>query len=61
MIIKGLKNNYSDNNCFLNVVIQSFYQLEPFREAMLKEKILHNHIGSPQNTCLKCELQVRET
>jgi hypothetical protein len=33
--VKGLHNGYGDNNCFLNVVIQSLYHLEGFRNSFI--------------------------
>lgn len=51
---KGLSNRIGENNCFLNVIIQSFYHLRPFRVGimMISE---HNH---PNENCIFCALKV---
>jgi uncharacterized UBP type Zn finger protein len=52
---KGLLNYLGENNCFLNVVIQSLWHLEAFRQKFTSEKELHKH----QEHCVYCSLEVR--
>lgn len=54
---KGLLNYLGENNCFLNVVIQSLWHLEAFRQKFTSEKELHKH----QEHCVYCSLEVRTT
>lgn len=34
-LVRGLRNDQGQYNCFLNVILQSLWHLRPFREAML--------------------------
>ncbi|CCI49805.1 unnamed protein product [Albugo candida] len=38
-IHRGLLNNTGENNCFLNVIIQSFWHLQPMRHFLLNAEI----------------------
>ncbi|KAK1313033.1 hypothetical protein QJS10_CPA06g00634 [Acorus calamus] len=49
----GLKNDVGEYNCFLNVIIQSLWQLKQFRDAYLRTSKSHLHIGDP---CVVCAL-----
>ncbi|CAN8278161.1 unnamed protein product [Cochlearia groenlandica] len=50
----GLQNEVGEYNCFLNVIIQSLWNLELFREEFLQSSTLeHNHVGDP---CVVCSL-----
>ncbi len=52
---KGLENRFGENNCFLNVVIQSLWHLKEFRRNF-KHQEKHNH---PKDTaCIFCALEV---
>ena len=51
---KGLLNYIGENNCFLNVVIQSLWHLDSFRLKFTSEKELHRH----QEHCVYCSLEV---
>ncbi len=50
---KGL-TNFGENNCFINVVIQSLWHLEPFRLKFTQEKERHRH----EEHCVYCALEV---
>lgn len=43
--MKGLRNHPGENNCFLNVVIQSMWHLKSFRMCM-KERVSHECLGN---------------
>ncbi|MCL7032655.1 hypothetical protein MKW94_021619 [Papaver nudicaule] len=48
----GLKNEAGDYNCFLNVIIQSLWQLKCFREEFLgRKKSLDVRVGDPCAVC----------
>ncbi|KAF8378375.1 hypothetical protein HHK36_029714 [Tetracentron sinense] len=50
----GLKNEVGEYNCFLNVVIQSLWHLQRFRDEFLKTSTsVHVHVGDP---CVVCAL-----
>ncbi|KAK3227758.1 hypothetical protein Dsin_007620 [Dipteronia sinensis] len=50
----GLENNSGENNCFLNVIIQSLWHLTEFRKQFMKgSKSDHAHVGAP---CVVCAL-----
>jgi len=52
---KGLENNIGENNCFLNVVIQSLWHLEEFKRRFtfaVKQKHIH------QDPCGYCSLEL---
>jgi len=57
---KGLKNFLGENNCFLNVVIQSLWHLEPFRSKFRNQKVQREHRSvepHPPN-CVYCALEI---
>lgn len=57
-IEKGLDNNFGQNNCFLNVVIQSLWHLESFcSKFRLWENHTHNDKYQREN-CPHCSLKV---
>ncbi|XP_024013421.1 uncharacterized protein LOC18021057 isoform X2 [Eutrema salsugineum] len=50
----GLQNEVGEYNCFLNVIIQSLWNLEMFRAEFLRSSTLeHHHVGDP---CVVCSL-----
>ncbi|XP_028784083.1 uncharacterized protein LOC114740118 isoform X2 [Neltuma alba] len=50
----GLKNEVGEYNCFLNVIIQSLWHLQRFREEFLsRSRSEHDHVGNP---CVVCAL-----
>ncbi|XP_023638015.1 uncharacterized protein LOC17886233 isoform X2 [Capsella rubella] len=50
----GLQNEVGEYNCFLNVIIQSLWNLELFRTEFLRSSTLeHHHVGNP---CAVCSL-----
>ncbi|XP_010503406.1 PREDICTED: uncharacterized protein LOC104780600 isoform X2 [Camelina sativa] len=50
----GLQNEVGEYNCFLNVIIQSLWNLELFRAEFLRRSTLeHHHVGDP---CVVCSL-----
>jgi len=52
---KGLKNSLGENNCFLNVVIQSLWHLDPFRKKFTNPEFKkHLH----QQNCVYCSLEI---
>lgn len=54
---KGLENFRGENNCFLNVVIQALWHLEPFRTkfgSVNGVKRPHNH----QEPCVYCSIEI---
>lgn len=56
---KGLVNNFGQNNCFLNVVIQSLWHLAPFREKFSTwETHTHDEAGITEEKCVHCSLKV---
>lgn len=56
---KGLVNSFGQNNCFLNVVIQSLWHLAPFREKFNSwETHTHDSAGITEDKCVHCSLKV---
>lgn len=57
---RGLENDLGDNHCFLNVVIQAFWNLQSFRKLLLNAS-WHQHDGEDQeiarSTCCYCALK----
>lgn len=54
---KGLSNPVGHHNCFLNVVIQVLWNLEPFRYAFISlDQKEHNH--AEEESCVFCALKV---
>ncbi|CAL9247237.1 unnamed protein product [Arabidopsis halleri] len=50
----GLQNEVGEYNCFLNVIIQSLWNLELFRAEFLQSSTQeHHHVGDP---CVVCSL-----
>ncbi|KAG2311533.1 hypothetical protein Bca52824_023090 [Brassica carinata] len=50
----GLRNEVGEYNCFLNVIIQSLWNLGMFRAKFLRSSTLeHHHVGDP---CIVCSL-----
>uniref|UniRef100_A0A0D9VPX1 USP domain-containing protein n=1 Tax=Leersia perrieri TaxID=77586 RepID=A0A0D9VPX1_9ORYZ len=49
----GLRNAAGEYNCFLNVIIQSLWHLERFRDGFLKTLPRHKHI---EDSCAVCAL-----
>uniref|UniRef100_A0A0D3BHY7 USP domain-containing protein n=1 Tax=Brassica oleracea var. oleracea TaxID=109376 RepID=A0A0D3BHY7_BRAOL len=50
----GLQNEVGEYNCFLNVIIQSLWNLGVFRAEFLRSSMLdHHHVGDP---CVVCSL-----
>uniref|UniRef100_A0A1J3E553 Inactive ubiquitin carboxyl-terminal hydrolase 54 n=1 Tax=Noccaea caerulescens TaxID=107243 RepID=A0A1J3E553_NOCCA len=50
----GLQNEVGEYNCFLNVIIQSLWNLGLFRAEFLRSSTLeHHHVGDP---CVVCSL-----
>ncbi|KAJ0241687.1 hypothetical protein HA466_0210770 [Hirschfeldia incana] len=50
----GLQNEIGEYNCFLNVIIQSLWNLRMFRDEFLRSSTLeHHHVGDP---CVVCSL-----
>ncbi|XP_027168616.1 inactive ubiquitin carboxyl-terminal hydrolase 53-like [Coffea eugenioides] len=50
----GLKNEIGEYNCFLNVIIQSLWHLQWFRDEFLRRSLSkHVHVGDP---CVVCAL-----
>ena len=54
---KGLVNNRGENNCFLNVVIQSLWHLESFRSTFFDWNI-HKCDRTNTAACVHCALKV---
>lgn len=52
--IKGLNNDVGLNHCFLNVVIQSLWQVAAFRERLISLDYTHVHKNNP---CVFCALR----
>eukprot|EP01104_Vermistella_antarctica_P001461 TRINITY_DN1150_c0_g4_i1.p1 TRINITY_DN1150_c0_g4~~TRINITY_DN1150_c0_g4_i1.p1 ORF type:complete len:130 (+),score=21.17 TRINITY_DN1150_c0_g4_i1:158-547(+) len=52
---KGLDNEFGENNCFLNVVIQALWHLKSFRTKYFGKNVQHKHIDSV--SCVYCALQ----
>jgi hypothetical protein len=52
---KGLENKLGQQNCFLNVIIQSLWHLKPFNLAFREFKCLSHPADTP---CVVCALQV---
>ena len=52
--VKGLYNRVGLNNCFLNVVIQSLWHIDHFRERFISLDYTHVHRATP---CLFCALR----
>ena len=51
----GLTNDYGENNCFLNGVLQTLWHLNAFRSAITKT----DHPGCKSGACVLCQLRVR--
>ncbi|CAL5367971.1 unnamed protein product [Camellia sinensis] len=50
----GLRNDAGENNCFLNVIVQSLWHLRKFRDKFLSRSTsMHVHVGDP---CVVCAL-----
>ncbi|KAI3858954.1 hypothetical protein MKW98_028687 [Papaver atlanticum] len=50
----GLQNEVGEYNCFLNVIIQSLWHLQNFRDEFLRKSTsFHMHVGDP---CVVCAL-----
>ncbi|KAI3987780.1 hypothetical protein MKX01_028514 [Papaver californicum] len=50
----GLQNEVGEYNCFLNVIIQSLWHLQNFRDEFLRKSTsFHMHVGEP---CVVCAL-----
>nr|GMC50646.1 Inactive ubiquitin carboxyl-terminal hydrolase [Ipomoea batatas] len=47
----GLQNEIGEYNCFLNVIIQSLWNLRCFRDEFLRSSSEHIHVGNPCVTC----------
>ncbi|XP_019152794.1 PREDICTED: uncharacterized protein LOC109149467 isoform X2 [Ipomoea nil] len=47
----GLQNEIGEYNCFLNVIIQSLWNLKRFRDEFLRSSSEHIHVGNPCVTC----------
>lgn len=54
---KGLVNNRGENNCFLNVVIQSLWHLESFRSRFFGWD-MHKCNKTSLASCVHCALSV---
>lgn len=56
---KGLFNNFGENNCFLNVIIQTLWHLDSFRIPFLKLEE-HRHQGPQEDpsVCIFCAMKV---
>jgi len=52
---KGLENRIGENNCFLNVIIQSLWHLESFKRQFIQCEE-HNHKTS--DDCIFCALKI---
>ena len=52
---RGLENNKGENNCFLNVIIQSFWHLRSMRLQLLRLQVRHGVSGAGN---IMCSLQV---
>lgn len=52
----GLENSTGSNNCFLNVVMQSFWHIPSFRSYFQVTSFHHEHENS--GLCLICEIKV---
>ena len=53
---KGLDNRFGENNCFLNVVIQSLWHLDSFRTKFID---WDSHKHQEDNNCVHCSLKVK--
>lgn len=56
-VIKGIENTTGSNNCFLNVILQSFHHLNSFRESFQINSYAHHHESN--SSCLVCEIRVK--
>ena len=54
---KGLENLFGQNNCFLNVVIQSLWHLKSFRDKF-RTWDTHSHPTDEAEKCVHCALKV---
>ena len=54
--IKGIENSKGSNNCFLNVILQSFWHIASFRENFKIHS--HDHCHDNQVDCLVCQTRV---
>ncbi|EQC42432.1 hypothetical protein SDRG_00167 [Saprolegnia diclina VS20] len=50
---KGLRNDTGENNCFLNVVVQSLFHLQTFRNAF---RSITRHVCPGDGRCVYCAL-----
>jgi len=50
---KGLENAPGANNCFLNVIVQCFLHLDPFKNLFCQQTV-HSHADG---ACIFCALQ----
>ena len=48
---KGLRNRAGENNCFLNVTIQSLWHLQPFRD-LFESKPVRKRVASFKGTII---------
>lgn len=53
---KGLQNLLGENNCFINVVIQSLWHIEIFRERFCSPEFKNKHLHT--ENCVFCSLEV---
>ena len=54
--LKGLDNATGANNCFLNVILQSFWHLTSFRANFQINS--YDHFHDTDVECLICEIRV---
>jgi Ubiquitin carboxyl-terminal hydrolase len=54
--IKGMENSTGSNNCFLNVILQSFWHLTSFRKNFQINS--YGHTCEEAENCLICEIRV---
>ena len=55
MEIRGLKNE-GENNCYLNVIVQTFWNLAKLKSSLIS--VIHTH---EETNCVTCELSVFAT
>lgn len=53
---KGLQNGFGQNNCFLNVILQTLWHLDSFRVLITSNEHRHK-TKDGQYGCLICSLQ----
>lgn len=56
--IKGLTNEFGENNCFLNVIIQSLYHLKAFRNNFNQQGEHTHEPGVTDRSCPLCALKM---